>query len=59
MTCMECVTLIVKSNFKAMMFKSNLGYYSDAYILVKGTMSVPNTTTAEAAANKNEMKISI
>ena len=35
--------------FKTTMLKSSLCDYSDAYILVKGTISVNNTTAAAAA----------
>ena len=34
------------------MLKSSLCDYSDAYILVKGTITVPNTAAADADANK-------
>ena len=37
--------------FKTTMLKSSLCDYSDAYILVKGTISVTNTTAAGVAAN--------
>ena len=43
--------------FKTTMLKSNLCDYSDAYILVKGTISVNNTATADAAANNNNKKV--
>ena len=39
--------------FKTTMLKSSLCDYSDAYILVKGTISVNNTAAQGAAANKN------
>ena len=42
--------------FKTTMLKSSLCYYSDAYILVKGTTTVPNTGAADGNAintNKN------
>ena len=35
--------------FKTTMLKSSLCDYSDAYILIKGTISVNNTTAAAAA----------
>ena len=37
--------------FKASIIRSNLCDYSDAYIFVKGTITVPNTEDAGAAAN--------
>ena len=36
--------------FKTTMLKSSLCDYSDAYVLVKGTISVYNTAAADAAA---------
>ena len=39
------------------MLKSSLCDYSDAYILVKGTISVTNTAAADAAANNINKKI--
>ena len=36
------------------MLKSSLCDYSDAYILVKGTIGVNNTAAADAAANNNK-----
>ena len=39
------------------MIRSNLCEYSDAYILVKETMSNPNTTTTGAAANNTNKKV--
>ena len=39
--------------FKTTMLKSNLCDYSDAYILVQGTISVSNTAVAGAANNTN------
>ena len=44
--------------FKTIMLKSSLCYYSDAYILVKGTITVNNTAAADADAN-NTNKIVI
>ena len=43
--------------FKTTMLKSSLGDYSDAYILVKGTISVNNTAAQGAAANNNNKKV--
>ena len=39
------------------MLKSSLCDYSDAYILVKGTISVNNTAAAAAAANNTNKKV--
>ena len=39
------------------MLKSDLCNYSDAYILVKATISVSNMTGAGAAANKSNEKV--
>ena len=39
-------------NFKTSMLRSSLCDYSDAYILVKGNISVNNTAAADADANK-------
>ena len=43
--------------FKTKMLKSSLCDYSDAYILVKGTITVNNTAAADADANNNNKKI--
>ena len=43
--------------FKTAMLKSNLCDYSDAYILVKGTISVNNTAAQGAAANNTNKKV--
>ena len=37
--------------------KSSLRDYSDAYILVKGTIAVPNTATPDADANNAGRKV--
>ena len=42
--------------FKTATFKSSLCDYSDAYILVKGTITV-NNTAADAAANNTNKKV--
>ena len=42
--------------FKTSMLKSRLCDYSDAYILVKGTITVPNTVAA-AATNNAQKKV--
>ena len=39
------------------MLRSSLCDYSDAYILVKGNMSVNNTTAGSAAANNTNKKV--
>ena len=39
------------------MLKSSLYDYSDAYILVKGTISVNNTAAQDAAVNNNNKKV--
>ena len=39
------------------MLKSILCNYSDAYILVKGTITVSNTGTAAAPNNRNKIVI--
>ena len=43
--------------FKTTMLKSSLCDYSDAYILVKGTVSVNNTAADGAAANNTNNKV--
>ena len=43
--------------FKTRMLKSSLCDYSDAYILVKGTVTVNNTAAAGAAANNANKKV--
>ena len=40
---MEDITLLIKLKRKTSMLKSSLCDYSDAYILVMGTRTVPNT----------------
>ena len=39
------------------MLRSSLCDYSDAYILVKGNITVNNTATAAAAANNTNKKV--
>ena len=39
------------------MLKSSLFDFSDAYILVKGTLTVPNTAAADANANNANKKV--
>ena len=43
--------------FKTAMLKSSLCDYNDAYILVKGTISVNNTAAQGAAANNPNKKV--
>ena len=43
--------------FKASMLRSSLCGYSDAYILVKGNISVNNTAGASADANNTNKKV--
>ena len=43
--------------FKTTMLKSSLCDYSDAYILVKGTISVNNTAAEGAAVNNGDRKV--
>ena len=43
--------------FKTTMLKSSLCDYSDAYILLKGTISVNNTAASGAAANNTNKKV--
>ena len=43
--------------FKTTMLKSSLCDYSDAYILLKGTITVNNTAAAGAAANNTNKKV--
>ena len=43
--------------FKTAMLKSCLYDYSDAYILVKGTITVDDTSAAGAAANNTNKKV--
>ena len=42
--------------FETTMLKSSLCDYSDAYILVKGTITVNNIAAADAAANNADKK---
>ena len=43
--------------FKTTMLKSSLCDYSDAYILVKGTITVNNTVAADSDANNTNKKV--
>ena len=42
--------------FKTSITGSNLCDYSDAYILVKGTITVPNTAASDMAVNNTNKK---
>ena len=42
--------------FKISMVRSNLCYYSDAYILVRGTIAVPKTAVRGVAVNNTNAK---
>ena len=43
--------------FKTTMLKSSLYDYSDAYILIKGTITVSNTSAAGAVTNNTSKKV--
>ena len=43
--------------FKTTMLKSSFCDYNDAYILVKGTITVNNTAAADADANNTNKKV--
>ena len=43
--------------FKTIMLKSSFSDYSDAYILVRGTIGVNNTAAAAAAVNNDDKKV--
>ena len=45
-----------KIKFKTLMIGSNLCDYSDAYMLVKGTIIVPNTAAHDEDANNTKKK---
>ena len=45
-----------ETKFKTFMLKSSLCDYSDAYILVKGTITINNTAAADANANNSNEK---
>ena len=53
----EGTTPIVKLNLKSSMIRSNLCDYSDAYIHVKGTITIPNMAAAGVAANNANKKV--
>ena len=62
MMIMKIMKMIIMIKFKTAMIKSNLCDCSDAYILVKGTITVSNMAAAAAAAavpnNSNKEVIS-
>ena len=47
----------INIRFKTSMIRSNLCDYSDAYILVTGTITVPNTAAAGATVNNTNKKV--
>ena len=47
----------IQIKFKTTVLKSNLCYYSDAYIPVKGTITVYDTSAACAVANNTNKKV--
>ena len=53
----EIYTVNRQTNFKTSMLRSSLCDYSDAYILVKGNISVNNNAGAGAAANNTNKKV--
>ena len=48
---------IKQIRFKTAMLRSSLCDYSDAYILVKGNITVNNTAAADADANNTNKKV--
>ena len=46
-----------QTNYKTTVLISSLCDYGDAYILVKGTITVPNTAAADADANNTNKKV--
>ena len=48
---------LVEKKFETSMIRSSLCYYSDTYILVKGTIAVTNTERAVAPNNINKKVI--
>lgn len=55
-TTVECTTPNSQLKFKNTLLKSRLCDYSDAYIFIKGTLTVRNTAAAGAAANHANKK---
>ena len=56
MMIMKIMKIIIMIKFKTAMIKSNLCDCSDAYILVKGTITVPNMAAAAVAVVNNSNK---
>ena len=54
---MEHITPIVKLNFRTTMLKSSLCDYSDAYTLVKGTITADNTGDLDADENNKHKNV--
>ena len=48
-----------KMRFKTISIRSGLCDYSDAYILINGTITVPNTAAAGTVANNTNKKSNI
>ena len=46
-----------QTTFKTLILKSGSCDYSDAYILIKGTITVPITTPGAAVANNGDKKV--
>ena len=57
MTCVEHIIPIFKFKFKTSMLKSSLCNYSNAHIIVKGTIRIPNTAAAATASNNANKKV--
>ena len=53
----ECIVSNVELKFKTSMLKSGLCDYSDAYILVKGTITVPNTAATGTPPDNRNKKV--
>ena len=45
----ECITKLIKLDFKTSMIRSNLCDYSDEYILVSGTITIDGSRDNDAA----------
>ena len=48
---------MIKVTFKTSMIRSNLCNYSDAYLLCKWTITIPNTAASGAAVNNTNKKV--
>ena len=53
----EYATLVLKFKFKTSVLRSSLFNYSGAYILVKGTLTVPNTTAAGGSSDNRSKNV--